>query len=347
MKIIEYLSKRSRAFLILASLILILIVGIFDYLTGPEMSFSVFYLLPISLSAWFLGKRAGIATSAACACVGMITDLLSGHIYSHPAMPYWDAIVRLSFFLIVTYALSGLKASRERQKELSQFIVHDLRSPLSAVMMGLEALHETGVETMDEAQQGLVQMCRVSCTRMLTLVNSLLDLARLEAGHMLLQMREVNVKELIESSLGQMSIWAERNHVRLDLDIEPSVATVYTDPELAERVLVNLLSNAIKFSGPNSVISVRVAPSDAAMVTFCVIDHGRGIPQEWTDRVFDKFAQVEARKTQVPVPSSGLGLTFCRQAVESLGGRIWLDSHELQGTTVTFTLPTSVQARSG
>lgn len=344
MRLMEYLSKQPKSSLVVLGLVSILLLGVIDYLTGPEIAFSIFYLLPISLTAWLAGKRVGIAMSAAGATTWLIADLLAGPVYAHSAIPYWNATVRLGFFLIVTHALSGLKASRERQEELSQFIVHDLRSPLGNVMTGLQTLQEIAGETMDTTQKDLIQMCLVSCNRMLTLVNSLLDLARLEGGQMPLQLSEVNVKELVESSLKQVTVWAGRNHVTLDCDLEAGVEMVYADFELTVRVLVNLLSNAIKFSRPESVVTVRVTPSDTAMLTFSVIDQGRGIPKEWADKVFDKFTQVEAHKTGGTVVGSGLGLTFCRQAVESLGGHIWLESKVDKGTTISFTLPMSAQA---
>ncbi len=344
MRVTKFLSKQSKFSLVILSLIFILILGIVDYLTGPEISFSIFYLLPISLAAWFIGKREGIAMSAAGAASWLIADLLAGQLYSHPAIPYWNAAVRLGFFVIVTHTVSGLKSSRERQEELSQFIVHDLRSPLSNVMTGLQTLQEIAGETLDSTQKSLIQMCLVSCNRMLTLINSLLDLARLEGGHMPLQLSEVNVKELVESSLKQVSVWADRNHVALDSDLAADVEMVYTDFELTMRILVNLLSNAIKFSKPESAVTVCTTSSDNAMLTFSVIDQGAGIPKEWADKVFNKFIQVEAHKTgRGTVVGSGLGLTFCRLAVEALGGHIWLKSEVDKGTTITFTLPVSAQ----
>jgi signal transduction histidine kinase len=109
---------------------------------------------------------------------------------------------------------------------------------------------------------------------------------------------------------------------------------------MTTRVLVNLLSNAIKFSRPESVVTVRAAPDEANKIAFSVIDQGQGISQAWAGKVFDKFVQADARKAVGSV-GSGLGLTFCRLAVEAQGGRIWLESEEGKGTTVTFTLPQS------
>ena len=343
MRLMEYLGKQRKASLAVSGLVFILVLGVVDYLTGSEIAFSIFYLLPISLIAWFVGWRVGIAISVAGTTSWLVADLLAGNAYSHPAIPYWNAAVRLGFFLIVTYVLSRLRASRERQEELSQFIVHDLRSPLGVVMTGLQTLQEVAGETMDTTQEQLIQVCLVSCNRMLTLVNSLLDLARLESGHMLLHLSEVNVRELVGSSLKQVTAWADRNRVILDCDVEAGVEMVYTDFELTVRILVNLLSNAIKFSTPEAVVTVRVAPSGTAMLTFSVIDQGQGIPKEWADKVFDKFTQVEAHRAGGTVVGSGLGLAFCRQAVESLGGHIWLESKVDKGTTIAFTLPASVK----
>jgi len=173
---------------------------------------------------------------------------------------------------------------------------------------------------------------------MLTLINSLLDLAQLEGGRMPLQPGMVSVKELVEQSLQQVSVWAGRNRVALSFEPDASVETVYADHAVTIRVLVNLLSNAIKFSPPGSVVTVRTAPSDTNRVAFSVVDQGRGIPKEWRNRVFDKFVQVEARRAGSTV-GSGLGLSFCRLAVEVQGGHIWLESEINRGTTITFTLP--------
>jgi len=324
-------------------LVFILLLGAIDYLTGPEISFSLFYLLPISWVTWLAGRAAGIALSAAGATTWLIADMLAGYVYSHAAIPYWNAIIRLGFFLTVTYILTGLKASRERQEELSQFLVHDLRSPLSNVMTGLLILQETADETMDATQQDLVEMGVISCNRMMTLINSLLDLSRLESGHLPLQLSEVEVCKLIASSLEQVSVWARRNNVTLASEVDAAVQAVYADSALSMRILVNLLSNAIKFSPAGTDVIVRVMPTDATMLTFSVVDQGRGIPPEWIGRVFDKFTQVEARKTGGTI-GSGLGLTFCRLAVEAQGGHIWLDSKMDSGTTISFTLPKSTQA---
>lgn len=317
---------------------LIVDVMLLDYLTGGEISFSIFYLIPISLIAWFVGRKAGIFMSVLGAILWLSADLLVGHAYSHPAIPYWNMLVRLGFFLIVTLTLSALRAAQARQEELGHFIVHDLRSPLSNVMIGLQTLQDIVGETGDAIQGELVDTCLVSCQRMLTLINSLLDLARLESGKMPLQLEQTQVDALIGSSLRQVSAWAAQDHIVLQSQLDADAGTVYADPSITERVLVNLLSNAIKFSPSGSTVLVRAALTGEDEVALSVVDQGRGIPQEWAARIFDKFAQVKARKAGGGV-GSGLGLSFCRYAVEAQGGRIWMESAVEKGTTMTFTLP--------
>ncbi len=337
-KFLHYMSGKSRLCQMSVGLVLTALVGLLDYLTGPELAFSIFYLIPVSMIAWLAGRRCGIVMSATNAALWLIVDLLAGRSYMHPAIPYWNATVRLGFFLIVSFAVSALRNAQDRREELAQFIVHDLRAPLSNVMTGLQTLQEIRGETQDEAQKNLIEMCLVSGNRMLTLINSLLDLAQLESGRMALAQSDVDAKELMDASLQQVAVWAGRNRVTLASHLDPEVRTVYVDPVMTMRVLVNLLSNAIKFSKPESVVAVRAAPAEANKIAFSVTDQGQGIPQAWAGKLFDKFVQVDARKAAGSV-GSGLGLTFCRLAVEAQGGRIWLESEEGKGTTVTFTLP--------
>jgi signal transduction histidine kinase len=342
MRLLHYLSRQSKLSLIVIGLVATLTLGLIDHLTGPELSFSIFYLLPISLAAWYIDRNIGFFLSLVSAGLWLAADLSAGRVYSHPLIPYWNMSVRLGFFLVVTYALSALRMASRRQEELAQFIVHDLRAPLANVITGLQQLDPMVAGSTATTPKMLVELCLASCDRMLTLVNSLLDLARLEKGQMPLRPVEVNPTEVVELSLRQVQLWAERNGVNLTSEIEGEVPAMYADPALTVSVLVNLLSNAIKFSPVGSVVQVNVGSTNAGMVAISVSDQGQGIPQAWAEKVFDKFSQLEARRVRGTV-GSGLGLAFCRLAVEAQGGHIWLDSELNKGTTVTFTLP----ARAG
>jgi signal transduction histidine kinase len=245
-----------------------------------------------------------------------------------------------------------LRHAQQMQELVAQFIVHDLRSPLTSVLAGLDAL---GAGVQDAAlpdapratsmmsrgssatRRQLVEAAKASASWVLTLADSLLDSSRLESGKMPLQVERLDARELVDSSWRYVAPWAELGRVRLEVDGDDEGLAVSADRELAVRVLVNLFSNAMKHSPPDSAITVRIAPGDDGAVAFSVADQGPGIPPEWAQQVFEKFGQVEAR--QAGAAGVGLGLHFCRLAVEAQGGRIALRSAAHTGTTVTFSLP--------
>lgn len=130
-KLLAYLEKQSFLSLIVTGLVLVGLIGLTDYLTGYELSFSIFYLIPILLVTWYVNRPAGILISVTGALVWLLTDLLAGHIYSHPAIPYWNAAVRLGFFLIVTYILAALRASLQQKEEL----IAELQTTLTKVKL--------------------------------------------------------------------------------------------------------------------------------------------------------------------------------------------------------------------
>lgn len=328
----EFLSRRSRRFWLVFGLVLVALITLIDYFTQPDLL--ILYLIPIILVDWFAGEKPGVVLAVASAIAWFAADVLSTE--ATGVVPYWNLAVRSVIFLTVTYMLSGLLATRKRHEELMQFIIHDLRSPLTNILTGLQTLREMRQNRMDESEQEMLDMALISSNRMLTLINSLLDLPRLEHRKMPVQVQEVRVDELVSNSLAVVALWAAQNRVQMVYEPDPQVYTVIADPDITTRVLVNLLSNALKYSPPDSTITIRTRLSEKGMVTFSVTDQGPGIPPEWVDKVFDKYAQVEARKEGA---STGLGLTFCQLAVEAQKGRIWIESELGKGTTVLFTLP--------
>jgi signal transduction histidine kinase len=250
-------------------------------------------------------------------------------------LPAWNLAIRLAVYLAMTYFLVELLAARRRNEELSGLIIHDLRSPLANIMAGLDLLRYGEIEQSAGERETVIELCLASGHRMLTLIQSLLDTSRLEAGRMPLHVEDVRPLDLVESALGQMSLAASRSNVAVESSVEPDSQCVHADRVLTERMLVNLLANALKYSPPGGRIVLSASAPNAREVAFSVADEGPGVPAEWSRRVFDRFAQVEGRGSG----GSGLGLAFCAMASKIQGGRIWLESRNGNGTTVTFTLP--------
>lgn len=127
---IKYLSRQPKSFLMVLGISLCIVLGGIDYLTGYEVSFSIFYLLPVFLVAWFVGRRAAIFISILSALIWMLADLTSGHTYSHYAIPFWNSIMRLGFFLMAAYFLAAIRKLLAHVTELSR------RDPLTGVANG-------------------------------------------------------------------------------------------------------------------------------------------------------------------------------------------------------------------
>lgn len=229
-----------------------------------------------------------------------------------------------------------LKTANERLVELGAFkegmtgmIVHDLKNPLNAILSGLDAPESP-------ARGGVM---RSAARQMRNLVMDILDVQRFDEARMTVELQPVRLREIADGAIEQVAFLARGRRLANEL---PADTTVEVDPELVERVLVNLLTNAIKFTGEDGRIVIREAArlpdaAGAGLVRVEVADDGAGIPAERIDHVFDRFAQVEARGSG-GARSTGLGLTFCRLAVEALGGRIGVESKLREGTTIWFTL---------
>ena len=312
------------------------LVAAVDWFSGPDLSTSIFYLLPISLAAWFIDRRMGLAFSFVGAISWFATDYITNSDLTIWAIPFWNAVVRLGFFLIVVFSLATLRRTRERQEDLMAFVVHDLRAPLGNMLTALDMLQtKDAAEEQDSTWRDLINLGLSSGQRMLILVDSLLDLSRLESGKLKVQREVVLLADLFAESVAYVVLTAEFKQINITHLIEPTETAVLADPSLTQRVLVNLLNNAIKFSPQQGTIMLQATVADKNQVIISVHDEGPGIPVEWQRRVFAKYGQVSGGKSG----GSGLGLTFCKLAVEAQNGRIWLESESGRGTSLLFTLP--------
>jgi signal transduction histidine kinase len=333
-KLFPFFRKISPLTLIaICSAFTALVLGI-DWFSGPYISTSIFYLLPISIAAWFVNRRTGVAFSIFSAFLWFVTDYFTGSDFTTFGVSFWNAVVRLCFFLIVVFSLAALRRSLQRQEDLMSFVIHDLRAPLGNMITAFDLLQMDAADA-SNSQAEVVKLGKSSGKRMMVLVDSLLDLSRLESGKVQLQRENVNLKVLIDESIAQVVLTAEFKMVAFEKRYDSGETAVFADRLLTQRIVVNLLNNAIKFSPQGGIITLQTAPTPEGSITISVRDQGPGISAEWQNRVFAKYGQVSGGKSG----GSGLGLTFCKLAVEAQNGRIWLESETGSGTTLRFTLP--------
>lgn len=223
----------------------------------------------------------------------------------------------------------------ELRADLTSMIFHDLRSPLGNVISSLEVL-ESSLPENDEAMQSVLTIAVRSSRRLSRLVESLLDLGQLEAGQAVLHKTQGSISTLIAEAVEEIHPVAEAKGHMLQFSLEPAgLPAVEMDVDMIRRVLINLLENAVKYTRSGGRISIS-ADRTGDKVRVKVSDSGPGIPTTDQQRIFDKFARLQQEGR---VKGLGLGLAFCRLAVEAHGGRIWVESQVGQGSTFSFTLP--------
>ncbi len=222
----------------------------------------------------------------------------------------------------------------ELRDDLTSMIFHDLRSPLANVISSLEVL-QVSMPPDDEAQRPVLGIAMRSSRRLTRLVDSLLDLARLDAGQDVLEKSEASLRLTIEEAIDEIRPVAEARSHSVSKRLPKNLPSMMIDVDMIRRVMINLLENAIKFTPAGGKISV-FARRKGKVVTVSVRDTGRGIRQEDQPRIFEKFTR--AKHADRP-KGLGLGLSFCRLAVEAHEGRIWVDSEPGKGSTFSFTLP--------
>ena len=219
----------------------------------------------------------------------------------------------------------------ERQRDdMRNMIVHDLRTPLTALIVGIEMLEVDG--ELSGTQQEIVAIAAGGGRTLLGMINDLLDVEKLESGSAQLQYDDVDASALVAGAVTQVAFLAEESGTTLVTDVAGDLLRFQGDGKKLSRTLVNLIGNAIKFTGAGTVTVSANQEPDA--IRFAVRDTGGGIPAESFGRIFEKFGQLDSRRV-----GTGLGLAFCKLAVEAHGGRISVESAIGSGSTFSFTIP--------
>jgi len=256
----------------------------------------------------------------------------------HARRVRFEEVDSLQWILRDITARKELDALRD---DMTHMIYHDLRSPLGNIVASLDILGSM-VEK-DETVQAMLTIASNSTARIQRLVNSLLDISKLEAGQQIADQKAVDVTALIEEAIRNVEPLATGRQQTIHKDISASLPLLWVDIDMIQRVLINLLENAVKFTPSEGSVEIG-ACDDNGWVNVWVKDNGPGIPRADRERIFEKFTRLRGKNS----PSGlGVGLAFCRLAVQGHGGRIWVESEPEKGATFRLTLPIVKNEQAG
>lgn len=223
------------------------------------------------------------------------------------------------------------------RQAMTRFNVHDMRTPLSALLMGLEVINLLG--PLNEQQTQYVELCKQNGQSLIEMINNLLDVGNVDhRGGAALRVAWCRADDVLSAAIPQVIALAAEKAIALETDIEDYLPALSADADKVVRVLVNLIGNAIKFTPVDGTVSVRVGPANdqpSQSLQFAVQDTGFGI--ETAEDIFQEGVRLD--QNAVTHTSTGMGLTFCKRIVEAHGGRIWFDSEVGVGSTFYFTIP--------
>jgi two-component system sensor histidine kinase/response regulator len=229
----------------------------------------------------------------------------------------------------------------EKAKEgLIHMIIHDLKNPLGAIMGTVDLMIMDKRDFKDQHLRFLTR-CVEDCKEMNRQIESLLMIHRMENSDLTPERRPTDMVSLVDKVLAQFVSKANTKQISLSSSLLGHILRAEVDSEMIERVMANLFQNAIRHTPQGGSVCVRLeGASDDGSLRISVQDNGDGLPPEYFEKVFDKFEQARLQREGSSVGSSGLGLAFCKMAVEAHGGRIWVESAGIgQGATFQIELP--------
>ena len=247
------------------------------------------------------------------------------------------AIENVRLFNEIQEKSRQLEVAGKHKSEFLANMSHELRTPLNAIIGFSEVLIEKMFGELNAKQEDYLKDIFTSGKHLLSLINDILDLSKIEAGRMDLELSTFDVPNSLANAMTLIRERAMRHGIALALECDPKIGEWKADERKFKQILLNLLSNAVKFTPDNGRVVVR-ARLDGAMLEVAVSDTGIGIAPEDQEAVFEEFRQVGRHYTNKN-EGTGLGLALTKRFVELHGGRLWLESESGKGSTFTFTIP--------
>jgi PAS domain S-box-containing protein len=243
---------------------------------------------------------------------------------------------KVTGIIILLKDVTQLKQLEKARTDFVATISHEFKTPLTSIMMGTSMIIDGSMGVLNEEQQDILATIKEDGERLTRLVNDLLELSRIEAGSSVFNIEPCSIDAIIDDSIKQFAIQAAHKNVSIHVSVEETMPKVIADYEKIIWVFNNLISNALKYTGSGDEISITAFIRDEKMFIL-VTDTGIGIPEEFQEKIFDKYVQVKGQDLEAR--GTGLGLAVVKEIINTHGGEIWCESKLDTGSTFTFTLP--------
>ncbi len=254
--------------------------------------------------------------------------------------------------VVIILDVTEEKKFQEREADFLAMIVHDLKSPMTVIKGGTEALLSEVIGSLTGEQKAILFDIQGASERAVELINNFLELSQLEFRQMKLELRGINICELILKALMEVHLLAQRKSLVLTHHLEENLPPVLGEAEKLERVLVNLLNNAVKFTPEQGQIEVKARlielPAEQEelkkrrMIQVDISDTGPGVAVEDRELIFEKYQQAKIGRSP-EYRGTGLGLAICKMIIEAHNGKIWVHGEPGRGSTFSFIVPVAEQ----
>jgi signal transduction histidine kinase len=347
---------QNRFFILLITLSVICVIGFIDYDTGSELSFSIFYIFPISFLALYKGTKANsvLIASAFAVLLCFIADNNTKE-YSNLIFSIWNSFVRFLMFgtigLLLLYlkekdkklrsANSKLQDLNDEKNRIIGIAAHDLRNPVSGIYSLSELLIDENKNSLQPKVLEVLNLIKTMSESTLVLLKNLLNVSTIESGKVDLKMECHNYVAFVKDQVMLNQILANHKDIQILLDAQPEDIEMNFDGHYLSEVIGNLLSNSIKYSYNSSEIHIHISLVNGKHVLTEVVDEGKGIALEEQQGLFNYFQTTSTKPTISGDRSTGLGLAIVKKIVTLHQGEIGVKSVLNQGSNFYFTLPLS------
>lgn len=238
-------------------------------------------------------------------------------------------------YVVILRNITSFKEQDIAKTHFIATISHELKTPLAASDFSIKLLEDERTGALSTEQKELVDSLKQDNRRMIKIVSELLDLSQVESGNIQLQPQPVPPQKIVQYAMDTVQKQASQREITIRTQVPDTLPNVLADVEKTAWVLVNLLTNAIRYSTHGAAIDLTVTPTGTEMLSFVVQDYGKGIPEAFRGKIFERFFQVPGVKGQ----GNGLGLAISKEFIEAQGGIIGVNSEEGKGSQFYFTLP--------